>query len=267
MRRFLPLLLLVALLCCACSTPGRRFAEGRVLFVGNSLIYVGNTPAVYAALSASAGRPVATDMIVRGGATLHQRLTDGSVARALQDQRYSVLVLQERGGDLMCSFGRPSCAQSRQAVEDLAILARNHGTRVFLLGTYQANPQASRELVAMESEAAAAAGIPYIEVSETLQQLRAEAPELKWFAADGMHPGTDLALLNGLLVHRAVQGALPAPMALTVQAPIYDSRSGLTETLRSADAPPPLSETPLRGHYSQATMARLIRSLDTATGH
>jgi hypothetical protein len=246
------------LVCASCGATGSGEQPDRVLFVGNSLTYVGNVPAVFSALSRSNGNPVASDMIVKGGATLAQRVADGSVERALAERQYSALVLQERGGDLMCSFGADSCVQSRQAIKALVGLAHKKGMKVVLLGTYQAYPPASRRLVEMESSAAAAAGIPYIEISEKLRRLRRAAPELTWFATDGTHPGEDLALLDAILVYQALRGSQPKPAPLTVIAPIYGVTSGLTETPRQADDPPPLSDTPGEVRYRSDTLKKLL---------
>jgi hypothetical protein len=205
-------------------------------------------------------------MIVKGGATLTQRVTDGSVARALKEKKYTTLVLQERGGDLICAFAPDSCAQSRQAIKALAALAKEQNVAVVLLGTYQPLPAVSKRLIKEESSAATDAGIPYIEVSEKLQQLRSTAPELTWLANDGMHPGKDLALLNAILVYKTLRGSLPSPKPLTVKAPIYGSTSGLTETLRASGAPPPLPETPAKVHYSSDTLKKLLDFLSNRGG-
>jgi hypothetical protein len=266
MRKLALLALPILLTCASCGTLTSPDQKDRVLFVGNSLTYVGNVPAVFSALAESNGRPYASDMIVRGGATLTQRVSDGSVARALDENNYTALVLQERGGDLMCSFGPDSCAQSRQAIKALAALAKQKGVYAVLLGTYQPHPVASQRLIKEESSAAADAGITYIEVSEKLQQLRHTAPELTWFATDGMHPGKDLALLNAVLVHKALRGSLPRPASLTVKAPIYGSTSGLTETLRQADAPPPLPGTASEVRYSPATLKKLLGTANHENG-
>lgn len=247
--------LLMSLLCCvSCARPERAPGRERVLFVGNSLIYVGNVPAVLSALAAADGVPMDSDMIARGGATLAERVADGSVARALAEQRYTTLVLQERGGDLMCAFGPASCEQSRQALRELVRLARARGLKVVLLGTYQAHPQSSLRIVEAESSAAADAGIAYAEISETLQHLRKRAPDLAWFASDGQHPGKDLALLNAMRIHQVLRGALPEPAALTVNAPIYGVSSGLDGTRRASDAPPPRADTPMQMQYTADTL-------------
>lgn len=205
-------------------------------------------------------------MIVKGGATLTQRLNDGSIARALAAKRYTAIVLQERGGDLMCSFGPNSCSDSRKAIQAIVALAKKTGTKAYLLGTYQDHPAASESLVAAESAAAAEAGIPYLEISQKLQTLRAASPALGWFASDGMHPGPVLVLLNATLLHQALLGSLPKPNELTVNAPIYGTTSGLTETLRNAEDPPPLATTPRSIRYPASALQTLLEFLDTRTG-
>lgn len=249
------------LVCASCDSFIRKGQPERVLFVGNSLTYVGNTPAIYSALTVANGHPAISDMIVRGGATLKERVSDGRVAHALASKKYTTLVLQERGGDLMCSFGPDSCIDSREAIKALASFAKEQGVTVILLGSYQTHPSASRTLIEMESAAAKEAGIPYVEVSGKLQQLRSVAPELTWLATDGVHPGKDLALLSAMLVYQSLHNSLPKPRPLTVTAPIYGSNSGLTEVLRQADAPPPFPDTANEVHYTSDTLKKLISAI------
>jgi len=47
MRVILLLLLLAAMACSTCGASEQQNRAGRVLFVGNSLTYVGNVPAIY----------------------------------------------------------------------------------------------------------------------------------------------------------------------------------------------------------------------------
>lgn len=233
----------------------------RVLFVGNSLTYYNNVPAVFSALAEASGTSVVSDMIVAPGATLTQRGSDGSIARALEDKEYSALVLQERGGDFICAFGPDSCVQAREAIKALAALARERGVKTMLMGSYQRLPEVSRSLVEAEASAASEAAIPYIEVSEKLQRLTKKAPDLTWFADDGQHPGKHLALLNAILVHEAVLGSLPDPGPLVVKAPIYGGNTGLDATLRQAEAPPPRADTPLEVRYSSETVRELVEAI------
>lgn len=266
MHKFVLPILLALLLCTSCSAPHPRQQLDRVLFVGNSQLYVGNVPAVAAALASANGHAFHSDMIVKGGATLAERVADGSVEQALAGRAYTMLVLQERGGDLMCSFGPDSCIQSRRAIRTLARLARKNGTAVVLLGTYQTLPSASRRLVEAESSAAAAAGIPYIEVSENLQDLRSAEPGLTWFYIDGMHPGKDLVLLDAILLYRHLTGSDPAARDFIADAPIYTSNSGLAASLRAADDPPPQAGTPRAASYTAATIEKLLAVINRGEG-
>lgn len=163
----------------------------------------------------------------------------------------------------MCTFGPDSCVESRKAIKALASLAKEKGITVVLLGSYQSNMDVSRILVKMESVAAEEAGVSYIAISEKLQQLRKVAPELIWFATDGVHPGKDLALLNAMLVYQSLHNSLPEPRLLTVKAPIYGNPSGLTEVLRQADAAPPLPDTPAEERYTSDTLKRLVDTVRT----
>lgn len=258
--------LLILLNCASCSAPASSGEAERVLFVGNSVTYYGNVPAVFSALAEASGRPVVSDMIVEAGAALAQRVADGSVARALDERRYTALVLQERGGALIGAFGPDAEIQSQEAIMSLAELAREKGVQAVLMGTYQRNPDVSGGLIEAESAAAEKAGIPYIEVSGKLQRLLEAAPELTWIAEDGVHPGKHLTLLDAILVHQALLGSLPDPEAITIRAPIYGSNTGLTRMLRQSDAPPPHEDTPNEVHYSAETMKKLIEVVDDESG-
>lgn len=260
MRRWLLLLSLLP----ACMSAFAAEPAQRVLFVGNSLTYVGNLPATFAAMANANGQRVHGAMLVQGGATLDQRVADGSVRKALADYRPAVLVLQERGGDLMmCGSGEDACRKSRQAVQALARAGREAGAQVLLLGSYQSHPRASALLVEQERDAATLAGIAYVEISETLRRLSDEAGALAWYDADGMHPGPALTLLDAVQLYRSLFGASPV-RGFDVAAPIYTASSGLRAELRAADAPAPRPDTPQGIGYDDATIERFNSMLDAS---
>jgi hypothetical protein len=213
--------LAIAILCAACVSVQRAQDPVRLLFVGNSLTYVGNLPAVLDALSASSKKSLQSDMIVNGGATLTERVADGSVERALAAKRYDYVVLQERGGDTICAFGPTSCKDADASLGVLARIAATHGAKPILLGTYQIMPQVSTELVGAESAAASRLSIAYVSVSDRFQTAIESAPAADWLFADHAHPGHDLVLLEAALLYRQVFGALPNPAGFSVHAPMY----------------------------------------------
>ncbi|WP_152984451.1 hypothetical protein [Stenotrophomonas terrae] len=234
----------------------------RALFVGNSLIYVGNLPATYAALSSANGHPVHSQMIVKGGAHLHQRVADGSVQRALSEHRPELLILQEQGGALLCLPDASSCTKSQAAIAALAKTGSDAGARVLLLGSYQSQAAASARLIAKEAAAAEQAGIPYVAISEALRTASAAAPDLPWYDADGMHPGPALTLLDAIQLFRVIHGRLPEH-GFSVAAPIYLPKSGLDATLRDANAAAPLADTPTHINYPDAMVQRINAILRT----
>ena len=123
----------------------------QVLFVGNSLTYVGNLPAVFTTLAANNRHRIQADMLVKGGATLTQWLDSGAVQRALASHHYDYVVLQERGGDFTCNFGPAACKDARHSLGALAHIVRTNGARPILLGTYVPYTASSNALVAAES--------------------------------------------------------------------------------------------------------------------
>ncbi|MBC3874717.1 hypothetical protein [Undibacterium flavidum] len=219
-------------------------------------------PAVFSALSKANGRTVQSDMLVRGGATLTDRLNDGLVANALKKNHYDVMVLQERGGELMGAFGDTAETQSKAALKSYAALAQQAGVKVFLLGSYQPSAGPSQTLVEMEKSAAMAAGVTYIEVSENLRHLRKLHPDMAWFSTDGtMHPGKDLALLDAVLLYQAIYADLPASTNLVVNAPMYTARYSPNLELLSADSASAHKDIELSVNYSVTTLKEMIDDL------
>ncbi len=236
--------------------------QTRVLFVGNSLTYVGNVPAVYKELSRVNGRDVEVDMLAQPGATLSERWQDGSVVQAMQSGSYSMLVLQERGADLMCGVGDETCDEAKTSLAQLIKRAQAKQVKVYVLGTYQTLPAASRNLVANESAVARLYGAEYVEISETFARLRAKLPELAWFSHDGtLHPGADLALLDAILLFRTVYGALPLPSDLQVKAPIYTVKVGPTMELGAARSASVTAKLQDHQSYSKDTVVSVLHQL------
>ncbi len=225
-RRLLLGILLLALICTGCASLPHAHSPVRVLFVGNSLTYVGNLPAVLDALGSAQGHPMQSDMIVEGGATLSQRVADGSVARALAEKHYDYVVLQERGGDAICSSSRPDyCPAAEAALGSLAQLAQSRNATPILLGTYQSAPPISKLLVETEAAAAKRLSIAHVSVSERVRAASAFAPSANWFYSDGGHPGHDLILLESVLLYRQLFGRLPEASSFSVDAPMFTPHS------------------------------------------
>lgn len=253
----LPLLLVAGLAKAAAPGPVQ------VLFIGNSLTYVGNLPAVLEALASANGHLVHTDMLVKGGATLTQWLDSGAVQRALEARRYDFVVLQERGNDFACGFGPQVCKDSRHALRALSAAVRAVGAKPILMGTYQVAQKASEALVAAESKAAHDNAIPYLAVSERLDAGRKKVPYADWFAKAG-HPGHDLVLLEAVLLYKQLYGTMPQAKALYVHAPMFVP--GSTFAPPAPVSLPLLPKVSLAGGYDYSTR-EMATAIELAGAH
>lgn len=223
-RYFLRTLLLLA----ACSELfGCGTKPTEVLFLGNSITYVGNLPAVFEALCAASHRTCRTEMVAEGGATLKQRIDDRSLTRSLESRTFEFVVLQERGGDYIALPAQQQMKlDAEAAVEDLVTSGRERGLKPILLGTYQGYASSSKQLVGAESALASRLRVPSVLVSDRFLCGREQYPGLRWLDADGMHPGPELTLLMATLLYRELFGEFPAAAGVEVNAPIYGVHSG-----------------------------------------
>jgi hypothetical protein len=86
-----------------------------VLFVGDSLTYVNNLPAIYSAIAKSKGRCVNAAMVASGGESLREHWNSGDVAKALTMRRWSFVVLQDQTtfGEVYLVNGHPRLHDAR----------------------------------------------------------------------------------------------------------------------------------------------------------
>lgn len=240
------------------ETPGPT----RVLFVGNSLIYVGNLPAVLQHLATTNHKSMEVDMIVKGGATLTGRVVDGSVEHALQAKHYDYLILQERGGDALGAFGDASQKQVQSALQELSRIAVMHRVKAISLGGYQPSPKMTTVLLETERAVARQASIDYLDVQTSFMTGKIEHPNAEWLYADKGHPGHDLILLEAVLLFKHLFGYLPEANELTVNAPMYKPNSSFTSPMPTSipTLTPDIVLTHYYGQEQLATIKRIIQS-------
>jgi hypothetical protein len=243
----------------SCAVAQTASAPIRVLFLGNSLTYVGNLPAVFAAVCQASGHVCSVEMIVKGGAALDARVADRTLERAEVAHHFDYLVLQERGGDLIELPDTSAKLRAERAAEALVKMARRLGMKPILMGTYQPGP-ASASLLAAESVLAAKLKIPHVSVSNYLDCGKRANASLRWFYSDGMHPGSDLTLMMAVGLHHEIFGIYPPAVALDLHAPIYGASSGLTSD-RFASAQPARPGSAASIHYDAATVQAVIAVL------
>lgn len=231
---------LLAAVAAGAQQPDAPAASGRstaVLFVGNSLTYVNNLPALLRALGEAQGMAITTETWAAPGGTLAERWREGHVADALRARRFDVVVLQEQGGHLAACMAsaeeqrKAPCAASLRAYRDIAKLAQARGARTFLFQTWgpdrqwQARLDRSLRLVADQASAS------IFDAAGALEALHAARPATVLYP-DGTHPSTQASLMLALALYRDISGAGPIARDLRVRAPLLPVNAAV-----AADAP------------------------------
>jgi len=198
----------------ALASPSERPTR-RVLFVGNSLVYVQNVPGLLRALSkAQAGGPVIeTATFVAPGGTLAERWKDGAAAKAIREEKWNVVVLQERGGVLACLASpqrrqEPDCRASERAHKQFADLAKSRGARVLLYGTWGPDSAWQQNLDRGQTLVSRSSGAEVVELGEMLRAQDKRQPATPMFS-DGIHASLEGAVMIAARLYRGIVGTAP----------------------------------------------------------
>jgi hypothetical protein len=214
-------------------------ADGSFLFVGNSVLYEYDVPALFEDLASNrdSSKPY-VDFIALPGATIAGHVRNGEAARLLIEHEYSYVFLQEAGGVLLCMSDPPSersadCRQSLEAHRELVSRAHARRAKAVIIGTFQPVPAVQDALSKGEADLARDVGADgYVDLGHVQSRLMQHDPEELWFAKDGMHPGPRSSALMAVLIYHETFGVWPtAPASLDVCR--YEMSSG--EPLRRVE--------------------------------
>ena len=197
-RFFVVFSLLIATGALEGSVSGQQTAApARVLFIGNSLTYANNLPAMIEAIAASAG--LKGRIVCRGVAKpdygLQEHWDDGEALRGIQGGRWTHVVLQQ---------GPSSQQDSRTVLRELtkrfAFEARAQGAKVVLYGVWPSRNRLQFQEAVTESYRLAAQDVngTLIAVGEGWRAAWQRDPTLPLYGPDEFHPspmGTYLAAL------------------------------------------------------------------------
>jgi hypothetical protein len=157
----------------------------RVLFIGNSFTARNDLPGMLAALAADALEPlrVETQLIHAGGASLRRHWNAGIAQRAIRDQRWDHVVLQEQS-----TLPVKNAARYHESVRLFAPLIEEHGARtaLYLNWARQGEPQAplSQAVTAIAQEI----GATVVPAGPAWMRALRSDPGLVLYASDGSHP-------------------------------------------------------------------------------
>lgn len=200
--RILSLLGLLALLSCGASTE-QSDADIRVLFLGNSLTYVNDLPAMVRAIGAADGITVQTKTMAHPNWGLEDHWEQGDAVQEVASGKWDVVVMQQG----------PSAAPASRL--DLLTWATKFGTVAAGSGTcvamYMVWPDASRmvdfdAVYAHYREAADTVGGQFLPAGDAWTRAWHTTPSLALYGADGFHPSPMGTYLAALVVYGGVTG-------------------------------------------------------------
>ena len=207
------------------ATPATGAAT-RVLFVGNSMTYANNMPRILRALAASqpGGPAIDTATYVIPGAELDELWDDGHAAAALREGDWDVVVLQERGGLVLCNARTtrtPECRRSDAAHRAFADLAKERGARTLLLMTWppargtdlkdahgldKLGERLQNSYATLERRLArGGAPVTVVPAATTLYAF-ARGREPESILADGVHPSVEASLVMAAQLYASIIG-------------------------------------------------------------
>jgi hypothetical protein len=199
-------LLVVVLFAVPCTTFAETPAPLRLLFVGNSLTYANDLPAMVARLGALDGRRLETRTVAEPNFSLDDHLRSGAFRKLLRE-KWDFVVLQQGPSSL-----RSSGDELVRDTKAIAALLPGPRPRIALLMVW---PPRSRSkywdgVIASYSRAASAVDGLQIPAGIRLRQLVQDDPALPLLGEDGFHPAVAGTYLAALVTYHAFTGRLPA---------------------------------------------------------
>lgn len=203
MVRLLGLLLALAFTSCSSLGPDGAGAA-RILFVGNSLTYTHDLPAVVEALARADGRRIETETVAGPNLSLEDHWALGGAAEQLAGGTWDVVVLQQ---------GPSTLAESREHLIEwvgaFADLAREAGTEpaVYMVWPPEGTPITLSE---QSYEAAAEAADALLLPAGRAWRLALERdPSLRLYSGDRFHPSPTGTALAALTIYGGLFDGLP----------------------------------------------------------
>ena len=226
------LLLAIATSCGSTSPDPGPDPDLRILFIGNSLTYVNDLPAMVQQLGASdSARPVTVASVAFGDYSLEDHWNRGDALAAIRQGGWDLVVLQQGPSALPESRANLIDWTSRFAGEIRKVGAR---PAVYMVWPGLARQAAWDSVTDSYAAAAAAAQALLFPAGEALRSAFAADPSMPLFDADGFHP-LPLGSFGVALVIYAV-AADASPAGLTARAGVTGFPSGQVDILESSAA-------------------------------
>lgn len=200
-----------------------------LLFVGNSLTYVNNLPALLETFADSGGEPLLeTRMIAKPDYSLEDHWNDGDARTAIAKGGWDVVVLQQGPSSLESS--RTLLLQYAGA---FAQAIRAAGARPALYQVWPTSDRPADFLRANESYRMAADAVNGVlfPVGEAWLATQSIDPAVPLYAFDGLHPSAEGTYLAALVMYATLYAKSPVGLPATLRL-----RNGATYAVSAHDA-------------------------------
>jgi hypothetical protein len=198
------LLLVLAISCGGTLTKSSAGAELRVLFIGNSLTYTNDIPAIVQALAEAAGkRRFVYKMIALPDFSLEDHWDQGDARRAIKDGKWDVVVLQQ---------GPSALPESRALLIEYARRfndeIRKIGARPALFTVWPSRARFNDFNRVVESYALAAQAVDgmLLPAGAAWQAAWRYKPELALYSPDNFHPSIAGSYLAAIVIYQQLYG-------------------------------------------------------------
>ena len=189
---------------CSTATSSERPSGLAILFIGNSLTYYNDLPAMVEQLAEAAGDSVRVGMAAQGNTAVIDHTVEGSEALARIGQEHWTHVLLQQG-PTPAGICRDTLVI---AAMRLAPKIRAAGGRpaMFLPWARAASPQSLGRAVESAAAAARAVGGAVVPIGIAWKQALEADPDLPLYGPDGYHPAPAGSLLAALTVYDRLAG-------------------------------------------------------------
>lgn len=184
----------------------------RILFIGNSLTYANDLPAMVATLARSVGRPLVCESVAFPDFGLEEHWKSGEARKAIAAGRWDTVVLQQ---------GPSSQSASRVMLIDYTkrfdAEIKKAGARTALYMVWPAKQRRGDFEGSGQSYRAAAqsVGATLLPVGDAWRAVMAADAKVPLYAADDFHPSGTGSYLAALVIYRHLTGqAAPATPVL-----------------------------------------------------
>ena len=202
----------------------------RILFVGNSLTYYNDVPAMVGEIYSSIDQNfvIETDMLVQGGYSIEQHLNNSTLKQVLAESTYSVVILQDFGGWPLCSTNVEACSSSVNPLSNAVELVKSFDAKPIWYSTYHNHPAAQRELSDEARRIAVQLDVEVADVGAALQTFISTNDSTEVFLANN-HPNTLGSWIAAATIVRSLIGKdIPGAIELDTMCRKIWQGAGLT---------------------------------------